>query len=162
MGQVELRHIYISPGHNFFGRYGKPPGESGTVAVESVSCRAGCGLEGDRFFGYKPDYKGQITFFAGEVHAALSAALDISDRGTEVFRRNVITAGVDLNGLIGKRFRLQGVLFEGAEECRPCAWMDQAFGAGAEAFLKGRGGLRARILEDGELRVGVAELEVLG
>ena len=70
-----------------------------------------------------------------------------------VYRRNVITRGVDLNTLIGVEFEIQGVRFLGNSECSPCYWMDQAFGPGAEAALKGRGGLRAKILTDGVLRV---------
>jgi MOSC domain-containing protein YiiM len=68
-------------------------------------------------------------------------------------RRNVITEGMDLNLLVGKRFTLQGVEFEGVCECKPCYWMDQAIAPGAETALQGRGGLRARILTDGKLRV---------
>ena len=54
--------------------------------------------------------------------------------------------------LVGCEFTIQGATFLGSEECRPCYWMDAAFGPGAEAFLKGRGGLRARIVSDGVLR----------
>jgi MOSC domain-containing protein YiiM len=52
---------------------------------------------------------------------------------------------------------LQGVRFAGVEECRPCYWMDQAVGPGADAWLRGRGGLRARIVSDGPLRLGQAK-----
>ena len=65
----------------------------------------------------------------------------------------MIVEGVSLNQLIGKRFELQGVLFEGTCECKPCYWMDQAIGPGAEQLFDGRGGLRAKILTDGILRV---------
>jgi MOSC domain-containing protein YiiM len=68
-------------------------------------------------------------------------------------RRNVVTQGIDLNQLIGKRFSIQGVLFEGVCECKPCYWMDRAIAPGAEDLLRGRGGLRARILTSGTLRV---------
>jgi hypothetical protein len=47
---------------------------------------------------------------------------------------------------------VQGVRFFGTEECRPCYWMDGVFAPGAQEFLRGRGGLRARILTDGCLR----------
>ena len=47
---------------------------------------------------------------------------------------------------------MQGVRFHGTQECKPCYWMDRAIAPGAEKFLKGRGGLRARILSDGTLR----------
>lgn len=157
---MEIRRIYLSPGHNFFGHYGKSAGSNATISVEEAICRAGRGIEDDRFFEYKEDYRGQITFFAEEVYDRLCHVLQIHDRSPEVFRRNVITAGVDLNELIGKKFRLQGILFEGTQECSPCLWMNDAFGAGAEELLKGRGGLRARILEDGTLRPGPAQLEL--
>jgi len=74
-------------------------------------------------------------------------------------RRNVITRSVDLNELIGQEFEVQGVRFLGTEECRPCYWMDSVFAPGAQQFLKGRGGLRARILTDGLLRSAARVLE---
>jgi hypothetical protein len=50
-------------------------------------------------------------------------------------------------------FELQGVRFFGVEECSPCHWMNYAFrDERAETWLRGRGGLRARILTDGILR----------
>jgi len=67
-------------------------------------------------------------------------------------RRNVFTRNVDLNELIDQDFEIQGVRFHGTQECRPCYWMNRAIAPGAEEFLEGRGGLRARILTDGELR----------
>ena len=148
----EIRHLFVSQGHNFFGHHQKPPGNHAVTEVDEMSCIAGKGIVGDRFFGYKPDYDGQITFFEEEVYLDLCHALGISDRGPEVFRRNVITRGIGLNNLIGAEFELQGVRLHGTEECRPCYWMNHAFGPGAESALKGRGGLRAEILSDGILR----------
>ena len=149
---MKVEAIYISPGHNYFGRYGKGSLNHETQAVDSVRCVAGRGLEGDRFFDYKEDYKGQITFFSQEIFDAMSDILDIHDKSTAVVRRNVVVSGVDLNNLVGQRFTLQGIEFEGMKECSPCEWMDEAFGPGAMDFLKGRGGLRCRILTDGVLR----------
>jgi len=68
-----------------------------------------------------------------------------------VHRRNILMEGVDLNSWIGTEFEVQGIRFEGTEEARPCAWMNQVIAPGAESWLKGRGGLRARILTDGRL-----------
>jgi MOSC domain-containing protein YiiM len=145
--------LFISPGHNYFGHHGQPPGEYPLLEVNQVECVAGRGLRGDRFFDYKDDYKGQITFFAWEVLEELWRELGVQGRSPGASRRNVITEGVDLNTLIGVRFEIQGVRFLGTEECRPCGWMDQAFKPGAEKWLKGRGGLRARILTEGTLRL---------
>jgi MOSC domain-containing protein YiiM len=151
---AEILHLYISPGHNFFGHQGQPAGQHPMVEVPEVRCVAGQGIEGDRFFGFKDDYKGQITFFADEVHRTLGEKLGIRDRAPSVYRRNVILRGVELATLYGVEFELQGVRFSGVEQCKPCHWMDKAFGAGAEEALQGCGGLRARILSDGVLRVG--------
>ncbi len=150
---MKVEAIYISPGHNFFGFHGKTPGNHEVIPVPEVECVAGRGLRGDRFFDFRENYKGQVTFFDVEVYDDLCQKLQISDRPTSVFRRNVITRGVDLNSLVGAPFELQGICFEGVSECSPCYWMDRAFGIGAEACLKGRGGLRARIRTSGTLRV---------
>ncbi|HEX3445791.1 MAG TPA: molybdenum cofactor biosysynthesis protein [Chthoniobacterales bacterium] len=150
--EFDIRHLYISPGHNFFGHHGKEPSDHPFQEVDQIDCVADKGIRGDRFFGYRENYKGQITFFAEEVYDELCAKLGIWDRPPGVLRRNVITRGVALNDLIGQTFEVQGVQFFGREECRPCYWMDRAFGPGAEAALKGKGGLRASIERDGILR----------
>lgn len=149
-----IRSLYISPGHNFFGHHGQEPGEHPVEEVEEIECVAGRGIRGDRFFDYKSDYKGQITFFSSEVFAEVCRAVGVGGESPGAARRNVLTEGVDLNALIGQRFTVQGVEFEGVCECSPCYWMDRAIAAGAEAALKGRGGLRARILTSGVLRAG--------
>jgi len=62
-----IEQLYISPDHSFFGHHGQPAGESPLVEVEAVECVAERGLRGDRFFEFKEDYKGPITFFSREV-----------------------------------------------------------------------------------------------
>ena len=150
--QIQIERIFISPGHNFFGHHEQPAGTNPTIEVGEVECVAGKGLAGDRFFNFKENYKGQITFFAAEVFDDVCHKLGVNGKPAGVTRRNVITRGVDLNALIGKKFAIQGVEFEGVAECSPCHWMDDAIAPGAESALQGRGGLRARILSDGKLR----------
>jgi MOSC domain-containing protein YiiM len=153
MNSLRIEHLYVSAGHNFFGHHGKPAGDYATVEVAAVNCVAGRGIESDRFFDYKPDYKGQITFFAAEIFEAMCARLGVAGRSPAELRRNVITRGVDLTELYDREFEVQGVRFLGMGECKPCYWMDQAIGPGAEAALKGCGGLRAKILTSGGLSV---------
>lgn len=150
---IVIKHLYVSPGHNFFGHHGQPAGEHPMIEVAEMRCLAGRGIEGDRFLDFKPEYKGQITFFSEEIYDELCARLEVRDKPPSAFRRNVITRGVDLNTLIDREFSIQGVRFLGAAECAPCAWQDGAFAPGTEAALEGRGGLRAKILNDGVLRV---------
>jgi MOSC domain-containing protein YiiM len=150
---IRIRHIFISPGHNFVGHSGQPPGAHPIIEVEQIECVAGRGIRGDRYFDFKENYKGQITFFAWETIEDLRRDLAMPEATPAATRRNVVTEGVDLNALIGREFEIQGVRFAGVEECRPCYWMNSAFRhEQAEAWLKGRGGLRARILTGGVLR----------
>jgi MOSC domain-containing protein YiiM len=149
---IKLERIFISPGHNFFGHQGKVAGDYPTVEVGEVDCVPGQGLIGDRFFAFKDNYKGQVTFFSAEVFDGVCRRLGVSGKLAGVTRRNLITRGVDLNTLVGNQFDVQGVQFEGVCECSPCHWMDEAIAPGAEAALQGRGGLRARILSAGKLR----------
>jgi len=153
--RATLVEIWISPGNDFRGHYGGPRGEHGIQGLTEVECVAGMGLKGDRYFGYKPDFKGQVTFFDEAAVKAVRERFNQPELSSEVFRRNLIVHGVDLSAWVGRRFRFQGVEFEGSEECKPCDWMDQAAAPGTEDFLKQgfRGGLRARILSNGVLRV---------
>jgi MOSC domain-containing protein YiiM len=144
--------LFISPGHNYFGRYGKLPGEHPMLEVDKISCIAGRGIQGDRFYDFKPDYKGQITFFELETYKNICSHFNLYGKSPSVFRRNVITLGADLNALIGVEFEVQGVRFAGTGESAPCEWMNLAFAPGAEEFLKGKGGLRAKILSSGTMR----------
>ncbi|MGK0186831.1 MAG: MOSC domain-containing protein YiiM [Verrucomicrobiales bacterium] len=148
---MRVAQIYISPGHNFFGNHGKPADDHKVDIVEEVECVTGKGLRGDRFFDYKDDYKGQVTFFSREVYDSLCRHFDVWDKPAHVLRRNVLIEGVDLNDWIGEEFEIQGIRFAGTQEAAPCYWMNQAFAPGAEEFLKGQGGLRAHILSDGIL-----------
>ena len=152
---AELLEIWISEGNDFRGRHEKGRLDHGIIGLREVECIAGMGLKGDRYFGFKPDFKGQVTFFDAAVVEAMRAKFSQPELSSAAFRRNLVVRGVNLADWSGKRFRFQGVEFEGSEECKPCYWMDQAVGPGAEAFLTGdyRGGLRARVVTNGILRV---------
>jgi MOSC domain-containing protein YiiM len=149
---MKVEHLYISPEHNYFGHHGQPAGMAPVIEVDEIECVEGAGIRGDRFFNYKPDYKGQVTFFAIETYERLCQQLQVTRADPSVFRRNIITRGVDLNALIGQEFTVQNVRFLGTQESAPCYWMEQAFAPGAEAALKGHGGLRAKVLSSGKIR----------
>ena len=155
---IEIVDIFISAGHDFKGRHGKSRETHPVKALDKAECVQGKGLVGDRYFDLEDGHKGQVTFFSADVVEAARTHFGVPDFCPSVFRRNVIVQGVDLPSLIGREFVLGGVKFEGSEECRPCYWMDQALAPGAEEFLTGKGGLRARILNSGTLEKGPATL----
>lgn len=149
-------HVYVSPGHDYWGRQGEGRMTHGIQEMEAVECVAGKGLVGDRYFGYRADFKGQVTFIDAAVVTRIREEFRLPKLPASVFRRNVVVAGLDLKAMLGRTFELQGIVFEGAQECRPCDWMNRVVAPGTEEFMKKefRGGLRAKILSGGILRRG--------
>ena len=153
---ASLLHIFISHGHDYWGRQGEGRMQHGITSVPEVECVAGQGLRGDRYFGYRADFKGQVTFFAAEAVSEIREAFKLPKLPASIFRRNLIVQGVDLRQWLGQRFTFQGIHFEGTQECKPCDWMNRVVAPGTEEFMKRhfRGGLRAKVLTSGTLRAG--------
>jgi MOSC domain-containing protein YiiM len=159
---ITIHHLYISPGHNYFGQKGVIPGTHPTYDLDVVEVKAGAGLVGDRFFGRGAAFDGHVTFFAWEVYQLLLADKGLPIATPATLRRNVLIEGAPLNQLIGREYAINGVRFQGTKHCAPCRWMDLGVASGALAALKGRGGLRAQALSDGWLRRGAATLTTVG
>jgi MOSC domain-containing protein YiiM len=153
---ARLLKIYISPGHDYWGKQGEGRLQHGIQEVSEVECIPGRGLLGDRYFHKRPGHKGQVTFFDAAVVEEVRREFKLPKLPASIFRRNLIVQGINLGDWRGKRFLFQGIEFEGSQECKPCHWMDRVIAEGAEAFLKPhyRGGLRAMIRTPGVLRVG--------
>ena len=159
---VELEHLFVSPGHDFYGRHGLGRLEHAITDCESLELVAGKGIVGDRFYEYKENYKGQVTFFEAATWEGVKEEFALPELSPSAFRRNIVVRGMDLEELIGKRYSLGDLEFEGTQEAAPCYWMDEACAPGVEEFLKGQGGLRCRILKGGSLVKKQYELRSLG
>ena len=127
---------------------------------QSVRAVAGMGLAGDRYYTgqgtfspqpRKPDY--EVTLVQQEHLAAFAAAIGVAFTAREA-RRNLVTVGVDLNDLVGKEFRVGEVLLKGMRLCEPCNYLAKQTSPEILPGLVHKGGLRAQILTDGEIRVG--------
>jgi hypothetical protein len=92
---MKLRDLKISRWHNFFGHHGQLPGIHSADEVPEIYCVASRDIRGDRFFDYKQNYKGQITFFATEVYEEVCRTLGIHGKSAAALRRNVLTEGAD-------------------------------------------------------------------
>ena len=73
-----------------------------------------------------------------------------------LLRRNLIVSGINLYALRKGRLRIGDVLLEGTGVCAPCSRMERALGPGGFHAMRGHGGITARVLSPGELRVGQA------
>ena len=152
LGSVEAIHI-------------APAGGAPMVAVDRVRAIAGVGLEGDRYaaqaghWSEDPRVDRDITLIEAEVIEDLAATEGIVLAPGET-RRNVTTRGIRLNELVGRRFRVGEALCEGTRLCEPCQYLTDFVGKPILRPLTHRAGLRAHIVESGEIAVGVAVAEV--
>jgi MOSC domain-containing protein YiiM len=125
--------------------------------VDRVRARAGRGLEGNRYYWAEGDApRGcAVTLIAAEAIDAVAQDGDVAIEPAAT-RRNVLTRGIDVNELVGKRFRIGDVECEGVELCEPCAHLESMTQPGVIKAFVHRGGLNADILTDGEISVGDA------
>ena len=116
-----------------------------------VTVRSNFGIAGD----YRSDkfQIGQITLVEAEIINAMSRKLgyDIPDGAS---RRQIMVKGITLNELIGRNLRMGQILVRVEDKCNPCKNMETRIGPGAKDAMNGKGGIRCRIIEGGELHVG--------
>jgi MOSC domain-containing protein YiiM len=132
-------------------------------AHEQIDALAGVGLRGDRYATTTGTYSGtgadarDVTLIEREAIDAVRSEDGGIDVREELTRRNLVTEGVALNHLVGRTFRVGDVRMRGVRLAEPCAYLEQLTALpGVRAAFVHRGGLRAEILDDGELRVGDA------
>ena len=129
-----------------------PDAESPLARVEQADAIAGRGLAGDRYCDGRGTFSGpgrgyQLTLVESEV-------LESVDLPWEQARRNVVTRGIALNGLVGERFTIGEVACVGRRLAEPCAHLEKLTRAGLLRPLVHRAGLRADILAGGTIRAG--------
>jgi MOSC domain-containing protein YiiM len=133
-------------------------GESGGPMrpVDSARAVAGRGLVEDRYWqggeaGAKPDR--EVTLIEAEAVEAVPRDERVALEPSET-RRNIVTRRVALNHLVGREFRVGGATLRGIRLCEPCGHLESLTRPGVKDGLTHRGGLRAAVLEEGEIRVG--------
>ncbi len=129
------------------------------LSVSEIRAVPGQGLEGDRYFrktgtySTRPGAGREVTLIEAETYDAIAQEAGIV-LAPGASRRNITTRGVPLNHLVGRQFRVGEVLLEGVRLCEPCGHLESLTQTGVREGLIHRGGLRARIVTDGTIRIG--------
>lgn len=131
----------------------RPSRRVAPVVVESVEARAGRGLTGDHFSGHAHS-KRQVTLLQAEHLDVLARLLGQASLDPSLLRRNVVVSGINLQALNGGAFRIGAAVFEATGACHPCSRMEEALGPGGYNAMRGHGGITARVIEGGIIRVG--------
>ena len=111
------------------------------------------GIEGDHYQTHR-DGARQVTLIASEDLAAIASFLGAEQIAPDLLRRNLVTRGVNLVALKGRRFRIGDAVLEGSGDCAPCSRMEAILGPGGYNAVRGHGGITARIIEGGMVSVG--------
>ncbi|MFK7946959.1 MAG: MOSC domain-containing protein [Saprospiraceae bacterium] len=128
----------------------RPEKRADMNVVKKVKANFETGLEGDR---YNKDGKRQVTLIQFEHLLATTAIMKTPVR-PEMVRRNIVIKGLNLLALKEQQFKIGSVVLETTGQCHPCSRMEENLGAGGYNAMRGHGGITARIIKSGEIKMG--------
>jgi MOSC domain-containing protein YiiM len=112
------------------------------------------GIKGDRYFS-ESSHREAVTLIESEAVSSLNTKLGADKITAELLRRNLLVKGVSLNDLVGKTFRVGDVVLQGEELADPCSYLEKLTEiSGLKIAMDMLGGLRARVIHAGTVRVG--------
>ncbi len=147
---AKVEHIFITPEKRGSMR-----------EVPSATLEAGKGIQGDRYHSLAEQHVAQdlnvpnnhVSFIAQEELDQFLRA-NSSDLSYRDFRRSIVTSGIDLNSLVGKKFSVGDALCYGFELCEPCSFLASSVHPAVLPGLVNRGGLRATVISTGSITQG--------
>lgn len=129
----------------------RPVRKAPMLQLQSVEAITGRGLKGDRYKSLNG--KRQVTLIQGEHLGVIASLLGRDVIAPELLRRNLVVTGINLLALKDMQFRVGNCLLEYTGLCHPCSAMEATFGPGGYNAVRGHGGITARIIEGGEIKL---------
>ena len=130
----------------------RPARREPMLPLAQAQLDAGRGLVGDRYS--RLGGARQVTLIEAESLQSIASHLGLETLRPEALRRNIVTAGINLLALKERRFRVGPAVLEVSGECHPCSRMEEILGVGGYNAVRGLGGVTARVLTSGEIRLG--------
>jgi MOSC domain-containing protein YiiM len=131
----------------------RPAARQPVLPVEEALARPGTGLDGDRYRG-RPESKRQVTLIQAEHLLSVASYLGRETIDPALLRRNVVVKGINLLAMKDKTFRIGEAVLEYTGECHPCSRMEEVLGPGGYNAMRQHGGITARVVQEGTIRVG--------
>lgn len=122
------------------------------LIVPEATVAIGTGLEGDHH-ARSGQSKRQVTLIQHEHLPVVAALAGIEVARPEMLRRNLVISGINLLMFKDRKFRIGEAWFEGTGLCAPCSRMEETLGPGGYQAMRGHGGLTARVLRQGRIRL---------
>jgi MOSC domain-containing protein YiiM len=133
----------------------RPARRAPLVMVDAVEALADGGLAGDHRVAAAHGRR-QVSLIQAEHLPAIAALCGRTTVPPAWLRRNLVVSGINLLALKDRRFTIGAVTLEGAGPCAPCSRMEEILGPGGYNAMRGHGGIVARVITGGVLRVGDA------
>ena len=131
----------------------RPARREAPIPVSEVVAEVGSGLAGDHYAG-KQVGKRQVTLINEEHLAAIASVLGRKEVSPTLLRRNLVVKGLNLLALKDTTFWVGDAVLEFTGQCHPCSRMEENLGAGGYNAVRGHGGITARVVRAGVIRVG--------
>jgi MOSC domain-containing protein YiiM len=122
-------------------------------SVDDAELKARTGIEGEHHATSGRSER-QVTIIQHEHLAVVASLLGRDAVEPGLLRRNLAVSGISVWSLKDKQFRIGNVLLEGTGPCEPCSRMEENLGPGGYNAMRGHGGICARVLAGGHIRVG--------
>lgn len=123
------------------------------LPVDEVIAHPGRGLDGDHYSGGSTG-KREVTLIQDEHLKSVAAILGTDIVDPSLTRRNIVVSGLNLLALKDRTFSVGEVILEYTGPCHPCSRMERNLGSGGYNAMRGHGGITARILSGGVIRLG--------
>ena len=122
--------------------------------VDQVKAIKGRGLEGDRATQSRKGNKRQVTLIQAEHLSAMASILGRDEIDPAQARRNIVVRGINLQSMKGFKINIGGAVLKITGPCHPCSRMEENFGKGGYNAMRGHGGWCAKVVSEGEIKVG--------
>jgi MOSC domain-containing protein YiiM len=146
-----LIHAPINPGQVVWMGI-RPQRRAAMQAVADVLLQEDKGLVGDHYSGRSGIR--QVTLIEREQLLAVASYMRLAEVEPASVRRNIVTAGINLHALKSRHFRMGEAVLELTGECHPCSRMEENLGVGGYNAMRGTGGMTARVISAGRVRLG--------
>lgn len=129
----------------------RPKRRATIVVVNQVEARLKNGLIGDRYAGRSD--KRQVTLMQAEHLPVIASLIGLDAIDPATLRRNICVSGLNLLALKEKKFQIGDAVLEYTGQCHPCSFMEETFGEGGYNAMRGHGGITARIIKSGLIKL---------
>lgn len=129
----------------------RPKRKGAIIPVKEINITLNDGIVGDHYKG--KNKKRQVTLIQKEHLEEVALVLGQGSIDPNQTRRNIVVSGIDLLTFRGRRFKVGGAVLEYTGDCFPCKQMEENLGPGGLQAMEGKGGITARVLTSGRVRL---------